>query len=77
MLNLNFGNIQALQPYLPFFIPLAVIQLGLAIFALVDVIRHPHYRFGNQVVWIIVVLLVSWIGPIVYLLAGRGEKGEQ
>lgn len=60
--------------YLPFLIPLAIIQVGLAIAALIHVVRHPHYRFGNMVVWIIVVLAFSIIGPVVYFALGRGEE---
>lgn len=60
--------------YLPFLVPLALVQLGLAIAALIHVIRHPHYRFGNMTVWIIIVLVVSIIGPVVYFALGRGEE---
>ena len=61
-------------PYLPVLIPLVIIQLGLAIFALVHVLRHPNYRFGNKTMWILIVLLISTIGPIVYFVFGRGEE---
>lgn len=63
-----------LTAYIPFLIPLALLQMGLAIAALIHVIRHPHYRFGNMVVWIIVVLIVSIIGPVIYFAFGRGEE---
>lgn len=46
MMNLN------LQEYLPVLIPLLILQVGLAIFAIVDVLRHPHYRIGNRLIWI-------------------------
>lgn len=59
--------------YLPFLIPLIIVELGLAIAALVHVLRHPHYRFGNRTLWIIVVLLIQIIGPVVYFAFGRGE----
>lgn len=59
--------------YLPFLIPLVIVELGLAIAALVHVIRHPHYRFGNRTLWIIVVLFIQIIGPVVYFAFGRGE----
>jgi hypothetical protein len=62
-----------LTEYLPFLIPLAIAELALMITALVHVIRHPHYRFGNKVMWILIVVLINFIGPIVYFAAGRGE----
>ena len=59
--------------YLPFIIPLLILQLVLAITAVVHVIRHPNYRFGNKIIWIIVVMCISIIGPVVYFVFGRGE----
>ena len=63
-----------LMEYWPFLIPLIVAELALAITALVHVLRHPNYRFGNKIVWVIVVLLVQIIGPIIYFVFGRGEE---
>ncbi|OFW58041.1 MAG: hypothetical protein A2W01_07770 [Candidatus Solincola sediminis] len=52
-------------------IPLVVIELGLMIIALVDLTRRTSVRGGNKIVWALVILLISLIGPIVYLLWGR------
>lgn len=60
--------------YLPRLIPVLIIQLTLAITALVHVIRHPHYRFGSKPVWIAVVLFVQIIGPVLYFIFGKGEE---
>lgn len=60
--------------YLPFLIPLFIIQLALAVTALVHVVRHPRYRFGNMPVWIVVVLFIQIIGPVVYFIFGKGEE---
>lgn len=62
-----------LSEYLPFIIPLAIIEIALAVTALIHVLRHPNYRFGNKVMWIIVVLIFEFIGPIVYFTIGRGD----
>ena len=64
----------AVTQYLPILLPIIIIQYTLAIVALVHVLRHPHYRFGNKVLWIILVLLVQLIGPILYFTIGRGEE---
>lgn len=45
-----------LMEYLPFLLPLILIELVLALTALIHVLRHPHYKFGNKAVWIVVVL---------------------
>ncbi|PIC56005.1 hypothetical protein CSV80_16740 [Sporosarcina sp. P12(2017)] len=62
-----------LMEYLPFLIPLIILQLGLAIFSAIHVIRHPYYRFGNQVMWLLIVLLIQFIGPLIYFVFGRGD----
>lgn len=60
--------------YLPFLIPLLIIECILAITALVHVLRHPNYKFGNKVIWILVVLLLQIVGPIFYFIFGRGDE---
>ncbi len=60
--------------YLPFFIPLILIELSLALTALIHVLRHPHYKFGNRPVWIVIVLFIQIIGPVIYFVFGRGEE---
>lgn len=68
------NNFDLLVEYFPVLLPVIAVELTLAITALVHVIRHPHYKFGNKVVWIFVVLFIQFIGPIVYFLFGRGEE---
>ena len=55
-------------------IPLVLIQLGLLIFALVDLIRREKVKGGNKVVWALVIVFINIIGPIVYLIFGREEE---
>jgi hypothetical protein len=65
---------ELIMQYLPFLIPIAVLQLALMIFALVHVLRHDHYKHGNRVLWIIVVIVVGIIGPILYFSLGRSDE---
>ncbi len=58
---------------LPFIIPIFIIEMALMITALVHVLRHKDYRFGNRVFWIIIVVVLEIIGPILYFTVGRGE----
>ncbi len=60
--------------YLPIIIPVLVIELVLMITALIHVLKHKKYRFGNRILWIIVVVVVHTIGPILYFTVGRGEE---
>ncbi|HBG0705905.1 PLD nuclease N-terminal domain-containing protein [Clostridioides difficile] len=63
-----------LMEYLPLLVPVIILDLILIITALVHVLRHPNYKIGNKVIWIIVVLFISLIGPILYFTIGRGEE---
>jgi hypothetical protein len=63
---------EKLQTILPFLIPILVIQLGLIIFALVDLVRREKTR-GPKWLWAIIILFGELIGPIIYFLVGREE----
>ncbi len=63
---------EAIKPYIPFLIPVILIELGLMIFALTDLIRRERTK-GPKWMWTILIVLVQIIGPVVYLLAGREE----
>lgn len=65
---------ELLIEYLPLLIPIILIELALGVTALIHVLRHPHYKFGNMPVWIVVVLFVQIIGPVIYFVFGRGEE---
>ena len=60
-------------------IPIAVIQLGLMIAALVHALKHPKYKIGNKVIWVLVIILVNLVGPVLYFIVGRGdaEAGDE
>ncbi len=67
-------NFMELQAYWPFLIPLILADVALCITALVHIFKHPHYRFGNKVLWVVIVLLFQIIGPTFYFVFGRGEE---
>jgi hypothetical protein len=64
---------EQLVKYLPLLIPLVVIQLGLMIAGLVDLIKREKTR-GPKWVWYLVVIFVNMIGPILYFVIGREEE---
>ncbi|HEV2459861.1 MAG TPA: PLDc N-terminal domain-containing protein [Ktedonobacterales bacterium] len=54
--------------------PLVLIDLGMVVFSIVDLYKPDRrVRGGNKLVWLLVILLVSTIGWVAYLLAGREE----
>lgn len=52
-------------------IPLLLVQVGLIVWALVDLVKRERVKGGSKVVWVLVILLLEFIGPIVYLAWGR------
>jgi Phospholipase_D-nuclease N-terminal len=59
--------------FLPYIIPLVVLQLILMIVALVDLIHREKPRYLPKWAWAIVIVFGELIGPAVYLLVGRAE----
>ena len=67
-------DLKQLQDALPIVIPLAVAELALVIFCLVDLFRADRrVRGGNKLVWALVILLISTLGALVYLIFGRED----
>ena len=67
------NDLEALKNALPFLIPLVVIELGLMVFALVDLARRKVVKGGQKWPWVLVIVLLGIIGPIFYLLVGREQ----
>lgn len=63
-----------IKDYLPFFIPYILITVIIAAFTIVHIIKHPNYRFGNKIMWILIAALLQIIGPIIYFAFGREEE---
>lgn len=62
------GDILAL---LPLIVPLFLIQLGLAIYALFALKGAKKVKGDSKLVWVFIILLVNLIGPILFLTIGR------
>jgi hypothetical protein len=54
-------------------LPLVAIELGLIIWAIVDLSRRQTVRGGSRLLWLLVILFFNGLGPIVYLAWGRNE----
>jgi len=66
--NADFGGFFAIL------IPIFLIQLGLLILALYDLTRPTRRVKGDsKVVWALIIIFVSFIGPILYFLVGRED----
>jgi hypothetical protein len=69
----NSSILDQLMKLLPLLIPLFLIQLGLMIAALVDLLKREKTK-GPKWMWIIIVVFVNMIGPIVYFVVGREDE---
>ena len=63
---------EILRQILPFLIPIALLQLALIVVALIDLARRERTR-GPKWVWVLIIVLINFIGPIVYFVVGRDE----
>jgi Phospholipase_D-nuclease N-terminal len=62
-----------LTKYLPLLIPILLIELGLLIVALVDLLKRPQTN-GPKWLWVVLIVFIQIIGPIVYFIIGRKEE---
>jgi hypothetical protein len=59
--------------FLPFVIPLFILQISLMVIALRHVLTHKTYKRGNRIMWIIIVVCINFFGPILYLSLGKED----
>ena len=64
----------ALLEMLPLILPILGLDVILAAAAVLHVLRHPRYRFGNQVLWLVVVIVLLLFGPMIYFIFGKGDE---
>jgi hypothetical protein len=56
-------------------IPVLIVQLGLLIIALRDLLRPERkVRGESKLMWGIIIVVINIIGPILYLAVGRQEE---
>ncbi|MBE0480603.1 MAG: PLDc_N domain-containing protein [Dehalococcoidia bacterium] len=67
MNELEFGQVLLLV------IPLALVQIGLLVFALYDLIKRERVRGGNKLLWGLIIVLLGFLGPILYFMLGRED----
>ncbi len=59
---------------LPLLIPILLIQLGLQIYALIDLYRQQKVRLLPKWIWVIIIIIGEIFGPIIYFFLGRKEE---
>lgn len=68
-------ELETIIEYLPFIIPLIILEFVLLAVTLVHIFKHSEYKRGNRVIWLVITLVGSeFIGPILYW--AFGAKGN-
>ena len=63
-----------LMEFLPFIIPLVVLQFALLGAAFWHVLTHTTYKRGTRTMWLIIVLIgMQFVGPVLYFLFGKED----
>ena len=63
-----------IMEFLPFLIPLIIAEFALLGYTLYHILTHNHYKRGNRTLWLIItIVLMNFIGPILYFLFGKEE----
>ena len=61
--------------FLPFLIPLLIVELALLVYTLHHILSHKNYKRGNCALWLIVAIVgMNFIGPILYFLFGKEDS---
>ena len=59
-------------------VPVVLIQLGLLVFSVVDLLRGDRQvRGGSKPMWAMIIVFVNLLGPILYLLVGREDRSAE
>ena len=64
-----------IKEFLPFIIPLIIAELAVVGFTLHHIFTHSSYKRGTRALWVVVtvVLMNTFIGPILYFLLGKED----
>ncbi len=68
------NDLATLKEFLPFIIPLVIVQFSLLGYTIYHILTHDHYKRGNRILWMIVAIIgMEFIGPILYFVLGKEE----
>ena len=63
-----------ISEFLPFLIPLIVVQFALYGYTLYHILTHDTYKRGSRGLWLTVsTVLMGFIGPILYFVLGKED----
>lgn len=67
-------DLNQLKDALPIVIPLAIAELALIVYCLIDLFRKDRkVRGDSKLLWAVIVLVIGTLGPLAYLFFGRKD----
>lgn len=61
--------------FLPFFIPIVLLEFALFGYTLYHILTHRRYKHGTRALWLVVsIVLMNFIGPILYFIFGKEDS---
>lgn len=64
-----------IMEFLPFLIPLVIVQFALLGYTLYHILTHNSYKRGNRAIWLVITLVfMNFVGPILYFLLGKEDS---
>ena len=63
-----------IMEFLPFLIPLVIVQFALFGYTLYHILTHKTYKRGNRALWLVItIVLMNFVGSILYFLLGKED----
>lgn len=63
------------QEFLPFLVPIVILEFVLLFFTIKHILTHNNYKHGNRVLWLIITIVgMNYIGPILYFILGKEDE---
>ena len=60
---------------LPFLLPLIIAEFALLGYTVYHILTHTHYKRGNRALWLIItIVLMNFVGPILYFVLGKEDN---
>lgn len=67
-------NFEIIKEYLPFLVPVIIVQFILLGYTLYHILTHKNYKRGTRTLWLAVSIVgMNYVGPILYFLLGKEE----
>lgn len=63
-----------IKEFLPFLLPLLIVQFALLGYTLHHILTHKTYKRGNRALWLVItIVLMNFVGPVLYFLLGKED----